>query len=101
MTTATQNEIGKTIAAQLGNRFFFLVGGKNLVALETGLVFHFCRNVLGANVCQITLDGRDEYTMEFFRVRGLARTSLAKYDGLQVEGLLSCFECTTELCARF
>lgn len=98
--TATVQEVASAIAAQLGNRFFFMVGGKNLLALESGLSFRFCRNASGANICRITLDGRDEYTVEFLKCRSACAVTVARFEGIQVEGLADCFASYTGLAVR-
>jgi hypothetical protein len=80
--------VAKTIAEQIGNRAFFMIGAKNLVGSENSLTFKVGRNGKGVTHIKVTLDaGKDLYEMEGFKVRGTKVTRVHKIEGLFAEDL--------------
>jgi hypothetical protein len=89
--------IAQTILAQLGgNRFLAMTGATNLMNTERGLRFRFpgCRDM---NICEITLDEDDTYSLTFFRARGLDCPITAEYWGIYNSQLRGLFERKTGL----
>ena len=61
---------GKIIAQQIGNRAFFMLGAKNLVTSDEGvLTFRVGRNSKSVNVVRIELQADDTYLVECLCVR--------------------------------
>lgn len=57
--------IAKTIAEQIGNKAFFMIGAKNLLAHDDALSFKIGRNSKSVNYVKITLTPADLYDIEF------------------------------------
>lgn len=64
----TNNNIGRTILAQLGNGTLYMLGAKNIVLIEGGVKFKIGRNSKSVNLVTITLDPSDTYNVEFGRL---------------------------------
>lgn len=58
-------EIAKTIHEQIGKGAFFMMGAKNLIAIENGLAFKIGRNSKSINYIEITLNAWDTYDIKF------------------------------------
>lgn len=65
--------IGQTIANQIGNRAFVMMGARSLVTLEDGLQFKIGRNPKKITTIVVRLDPNDTYTVEFWRGMRLAK----------------------------
>ena len=51
-----------------GNKFVMMVGAKNIGTTNNTIQFHFMKAPTNkANVCKITLDANDTYSMTFFK----------------------------------
>ena len=92
--------IGQTILDQLGGgRFVMMTGAKQLVGIESGLMFklpaRFALN--GINKLRIVLDPSDTYSIEAFRMRGVDYTRVAIVDGIYAEDLQRTFTQITGL----
>jgi hypothetical protein len=72
--TASDLTVSRTIAEQIGNRAFFMMGAKDLMGDETSLTFRIGRNSRSVSHIKITLDCDDTYTVEFLRVRTSHKT---------------------------
>jgi hypothetical protein len=57
--------IAKTIAEQIGNKAFFMIGAKNLLAHDDALSFKIGRNSKSVNYVKVTLNAADLYDVEF------------------------------------
>lgn len=84
-------EIGREVLRQLGGsgRLKAMIGIKAMVAIRNGLQFQFSAKAKNkANMVQIQLEGRDLYTVAFYRLRGIAlvKCGQAKY-GVDCEAL--------------
>lgn len=93
---STTNDIGNTIAQQIGNGAFVMMGAKNLVALEDGLQFRIGSNAKRVTNIVIKLNAEhDTYTLEFWNIRGLKMVKLTEQDGVHVESLHTVIESET------
>lgn len=98
MTTKTNKSVAIEILKQLGgNRFIMMVGAKNLVCSKNMMAFKFMRNRSKANYCRITLTVWDTYKVEFIRIHGRNLTTMAEFDDIYNDMLVSTFEETTGL----
>lgn len=96
----SNTQIAKTIASQIGNRAFVMMGASNFVADIDSLSFKVGRNPKGVTHIDITLDPSDSYTVEFLRCNLRAkeiRKVLGTYDDVYVEELHSLIESETGL----
>ena len=90
-------KIAEIILKQLGgNRVRAMTGAKTFVAIERGLSFSF-PNKIGPNVVRITLNGRDEYEMEFWKKWGAKLSLVEEVTGVYAEDLVDFFEKHTGL----
>lgn len=99
-------QIAKTILAQLGgNRFLAMTGAKNLVGSDNSLAFDLPRTrdfvKGGINKVRIVLTDRDDYTVEFYKVRPRNIDSMMepvrKVEGVYVDNLREVFTAETGL----
>jgi hypothetical protein len=90
-------EIAKTIADQIGNRAFVMMGTRHKLAGENFLSFDI-RGCPAFNKIQITLDPLDTYKVEFFKFRNWERVSYLEREGIYADGLHQCIEANTGLC---
>ena len=89
--------VGQTIAQQIGNKAFTMMGAKNLVASEDGLQWKVGRNSKGITHVMVTLDPSDTYTVGFYKIRGANVRQVAKSEGVYVDSLHTTIECNTGL----
>lgn len=61
----TNQEIAKSIFEQIGHGAFFMMGAKNLIAIENGLAFKIGRNSKSINYIEIVLNAWDTYDIKF------------------------------------
>lgn len=97
MNSTATLEIAKTIASQIGNKALFMIGAKNLVAIENGLQFKIGKNSKGVNYVQITLNGLDLYDVRFLYVTINGITEKAKTENAYDDMLCSLIEKETGL----
>ncbi len=98
----TNQEIAKTILAQLGgNRFRVMTGAKDFVTVDNGLGFSLPK-FPGIKINRVTviLKSDDTYTVIFSRYYNLKMTPLAKQDGVYCEDLEEVFTSETGLRTR-
>lgn len=85
--------IATTVLEQLGgNRFRMMTGSRDFVALESGLMFRVgsgARN--GINKVRVVLTPADDYTVEFWRVRGTKATLVQSREGIYCDQLQEVF----------
>lgn len=91
-----ENTVAKTIATQIGNRAFFMLGARDLVAVEQGLQFAI-RGTKVANKVRVVLAGDDTYTVEFWKCRGLNQKLVSSREGVYVDRLHATIEAQTGL----
>ncbi len=97
--------VSQTIASQIGNRAFTMMGAKNLFSSDKGLSFkigHNAGNGMDGRVSHITitLDPSDTYTVEFTRCNTRAKIVvkvLGRYEGIHADGLHSLIQNETGL----
>ena len=58
-------KIANTIKNQISGKSLFMLGAKNLCAVDNGLSFRIGRNSKRVNYIKITLNGKDLYNVEF------------------------------------
>lgn len=98
-------QIAKTLIEQIGNRSFFMVGAKNLVAHEDGLSFKIMRNAKKVTHVDIRLAADDTYTIEFLninmrRTKSDPRKVVSRVEGVYFDMLIELFESETDLAWR-
>ena len=62
-------EIATTVQAQLGRKALFMLGAKELTAIENGLLFKIGRNSKSVSHIEIVLEPSDTYRVRFLRFR--------------------------------
>lgn len=92
-------EIAKTIMDQLGKGTLFMLGAKDFIAIENGLLFSI-RGSHKANRIRITLMPSDIYKMEFIRVRALKHNPVKTFEDVYFDQLHELIEQVTGLCTR-
>jgi hypothetical protein len=66
---ATDMNVANTIADQIGQRAFRMLGAKDLMGDANSLTFKIGRNAQGVTHVRVQLDPDDTYTMQFLKVR--------------------------------
>lgn len=91
--------VAQTILAQLGgSRFAVMTGASSFASGPNGLTFRIPdANKLRARAVAITLTGRDDYDVEFVRVKGFEVETVAKHEGIYCDKLREVFEEATGL----
>lgn len=91
--------VGATILEQLGGgKFAAMTGAHGFVSGPNGLSFRIrAANRIKAQAAVITLTGRDDYDLEFVRIRGFDVETVAKHEGVGCENLRSTFTAATGL----
>lgn len=95
-------EIAQTIAAQMGGmgRLKIMTGASKFVVVDDGLRFcipgkNFAKDSI--NLIEIILTPRDDYTMTFYRVRGLTAKEVRRFEGVYCDMLVPVFTEATGL----
>lgn len=57
--------IAKTIINQIGDKALYMIGAKNLLAIDNGLGFKIMRNAKGVNYIEIKLNSLDLYDIRY------------------------------------
>jgi hypothetical protein len=92
----TQNaQIPTTIAQQIGNRAFYMLGAKNLAGSENSLLFAVGRNSKGVNRIKVTLNAMDTYDVTGYSVRGITITEKARLTNIYNDQLHGALETIT------
>ena len=87
--------IAKTIAEQIGNRAFMMIGGKNLLAHDDGLSFKIGRNSKSVNYVKVTLTSADLYDITFSWVNKNGIKERSREDGIYWDMLRGAIERNT------
>lgn len=100
----TNQEIARTILAQLGgNRFVAMTGARNFIAMEGGGLYFTLPRMSGVKInrVRVTLTPADTYTVEFFRVYRARKTDqqdlIARATDVYCDTLAATFEDVTGL----
>ena len=96
MTPTSVLTVANTIAAQIGSRAFYMMGTRRKLGTADSLIFDIRGSVRG-NKIVVTLDADDTYTVELFKVRGLAARSVTINSGVYCDGLRPVIEGMTGL----
>ena len=96
MTTASVLTVANTIAQQIGARAFFMMGTRRKLGTSDSLIFDIRGSVRGNKVV-VTLDASDTYTVQLFKVRGLASRMVVENSGVYNDGLRQVIEGMTGL----
>lgn len=93
------NRVAMTIAAQIGNGAFAMMGAKNLLSSADSLQWKIGRNAKAVTHITVRLDPSDTYTVIFHRVtkRGLSVVVKAEVAGVYVDSLHAVIESETGL----
>lgn len=98
-TTQDNLAIATTIAKQIGARAFFMLGTRQKLATENGLLFDLRGSPLHIHKIQVRLDPSDTYTVQFWT--GAMGRHPAKLiheaDNIYADGLCQCIEINTGL----
>ena len=97
----TNVEIANTIISQFGKSFPLLVGMKNPVAIEQGVQFNISKAKQGINKVVITLNGRDTYDLNFWRITTKATKEITAAGDIYNDQLGDVFENITGLYTHF
>jgi hypothetical protein len=89
------NEVAKTIASQIGNRAFMMIGAKNLVGGDNYLRFRIGRNAKSVNIVTVTLTPADTYDVEYGSLRGTSYKVKASEAGIYADMLHASIERNT------
>jgi hypothetical protein len=89
----TNKQIAQTILSQLGgNRFCAMVGAKNFVYGDGNLTFSIGRGAKGGiNKVRIQLTNADDYTVSFFKLRGVDFKVMSERSGVYCDSLRAVF----------
>lgn len=92
-----QIEIANTIIAQLGGRrFSVMVGMKNPVALESGVMFNIGTGAKsGINRVVVRLMPSDTYTVEFWKIGRSKAAKIEEHEDVYAEDLQAIFTAAT------
>ena len=96
MTTLSFLTVANTIAAQIGARAFYMMGTRQKFGDSDSLRFDIRGSVRGNKVV-VTLDASDTYTVQLFKVRGLASRMVVENSGVYNDGLRQVIEGMTGL----
>lgn len=92
--------VAQTIAEQIGNRAFVMMGAKNILGGDDHLQFKIGQNGKGVTHVTVTLASDDTYTVKFTRVGRAPSykiTDLAEVSGVYVDSLKKTIEANTGL----
>ena len=95
----TDLSVAKTIAQQIGNRAFQMMGTMNKMGTANSLVFNLRGSPLGIDKIEVILQPSDTYTLRFWRL-GCGKNSIKLIDtveGVYADGLHLAIESKTGL----
>ena len=92
-------EIAETIRIQLGHKCLFMLGAKNLCAIENGLSFQIRGSKKFSHV-QIVLNGNDYYDVTFTKCRAFDIVARKEFADIPVENLRELIERKTGLATK-
>ncbi len=93
-------QVANEIIRQLGGRrFSVMVGAKDFVFNDKTnvLAFRIGRNARSINYVTIELTAMDDYTVKFYRVRGIDLKLVEEFEGVYNANLVAVFESVTGL----
>ena len=91
------SNVAETIAAQIGNRAFVMMGAKDILTDGNSLQFKVGGNAKKVTAIRVTLDPSDTYTVETYKGRGLKMAKAAELSGIYCDGLHRGIESLTGL----
>lgn len=98
ITNPMDNNVAKEILRQLGgNRFVVMTGARDFVYGSNSLTFRLPARMAKGTHVRTTLTGRDDYTIEMFRIRNLTPHMVSKSEGVMCDGLQRAFSDVTGL----
>lgn len=74
----SNNEVANIIQQQIGHKALYMIGAKNLMAIDNGLAFKIMKNAKGVNYVEIKLNGKDLYDIRYcyVSVKGVKEISV-------------------------
>jgi len=93
------NEIGRTIAMQMGGKRFLLMTGGTFISIPNGLGIRFPRSN-GINYLEIKLNSMDTYDLKFKRIHGTNIILVKEIRGVYEDQLQEIFTHETGLYTR-
>ena len=97
---STNVQIAETIRAQLGPGSLFMVGAKQLGAVERGLSMRIMRNEKSVTMIVIVLAADDTYTVQLWKGRGVHVRLDHEVEGVYADSLHDTLEAETGLAWR-
>ena len=98
-TTQDSIAIANTIAEQIGGRAFLMLGTRQKLAIDKGLLFDLRGSPMNIHKIQVRLEPSDTYTVQFWS--GATGRHPAKLihesDNIYADGLCQCIEINTGL----
>ena len=91
------NEIGQTIAAQIGNAAFCMIGARDILATAEGLQFKVGSNPRRISAIQVELDPSDTYTLRFWKGRGVNMVEVSAVSFVYADSLRATITAETGL----
>jgi hypothetical protein len=80
--------VAKEIMSQIGRQALFMIGAKQFVDHGDALTFRVGRNKITVNIIRVTYNkGKDDYTLEFLRQRGVNLKTVKTVPGVYAEDL--------------
>ena len=95
MKTITNKTVATEIVKQLGNKALCMLGAKQFSCTDNALVFRIGGNCKRVNCIKITLNGLDQYDMEFIRIWGIKLSTLAEHENVHVDSMHGVIESET------
>lgn len=93
--------IAKTIAEQIGNRAFMMIGGKNLCDHGDALSFKIGRNSKSVNYVKVTLNSMDTYDVVYSWVTKNGIKERSRDEGMYFDMLRDSIERNTGMYTSF
>lgn len=90
-------QIAMTIKQQIGHKALFMIGAKNLMAINNGLAFKIMKNAKGVNYIEIKLNGKDFYDVRYCYVSKKGVKDIAVVNDLYADMLNNSIEDNTGL----
>jgi len=81
------NNVANTIVSQLGNKLFAMLGGRDLLAMSSGLQFSIGSGPKRINKIRVELAADDTYTVRFYQGRGLNIKEASMVEGVYFDSL--------------
>ena len=92
------SRVAMEIMSQLGgNRFVAMTGARDFVYDNNSITFRLPARMTKGTHFKVTLTGRDNYTLELFRIKDFAPDIVGKSESVMCDGLRSAFSEVTGL----